>query len=355
MTGGGRPRFGRRSLGGTGARAVGIAKNIGPLPAVLLTCAFLLGAFLVLGAVVSLANPKIGGGSVVCRVAGGGAESPPARLLPIYQGATERYKLGPRGPSILASINFHETSFGTNTNNTTGSGAMGWMMFMPETWEAYGVDANGDGVKDPYNPWDAIFAAARYLHASGAPGNWHDAIFAYNHAEWYVQDVLESAQKFDGSVVCVDAPVEGLGDLPSDALERVEYVARWIESQRIHYCWGGGHGVKPGPDPGDYCWNSAGTEKMYGSSLNGLDCSGAVRWLLTLSGFDDPGGIESGLFVTAYKPGPGKVVTVWSNAEHVFIVINGRAWGTSSSNFAHGPGYADHTTEGFAPSHPPGL
>jgi hypothetical protein len=49
------------------------------------------------------------------------------------------------------------------------------------------------------------------------------------------------------------------------------------------------------------------------------------------------------------------VVTVWSNAEHVFIVINGRAWGTSSSNFAHGPGYADHGTEGFAPSHPPGL
>ena len=39
---------------------------------------------------------------------------------------------------------------------------------MPATWKQYGVDANGDGVKDPYNPVDAIFAAARYLKAAGA-------------------------------------------------------------------------------------------------------------------------------------------------------------------------------------------
>ena len=38
---------------------------------------------------------------------------------------------------------------------------------MPATWKAYGVDANKDGVKDPYNPVDAIFAAARYLKAAG--------------------------------------------------------------------------------------------------------------------------------------------------------------------------------------------
>jgi membrane-bound lytic murein transglycosylase B len=42
------------------------------------------------------------------------------------------------------------------------------MQFMPPTWEAYGVDANGDGQKDPFNPVDAIFAAARYLRAAGA-------------------------------------------------------------------------------------------------------------------------------------------------------------------------------------------
>ncbi len=84
-------------------------------------------------------------------------------------------------------------------NNTTGSGAMGWMMFMPETWAAYGVDANGDGKKDPYDPEDAIYAAARYLRASGAPRNWHDAIFAYNHAEWYVERVMGDFRRFQGA------------------------------------------------------------------------------------------------------------------------------------------------------------
>jgi hypothetical protein len=123
----------------------------------------------------------------------------PRKFVPIYEAATEKYGLGPRGPAILASIHFNETSFGTNTNNTTGSGAEGQMMFMPETWAMYGVDANGDGKKDPYDPEDAIFAAARYLRASGAPGNWHDAIYAYNHAEWYVQRVEGDARDFGGA------------------------------------------------------------------------------------------------------------------------------------------------------------
>ena len=123
----------------------------------------------------------------------------PKKFVPIYQAAAAKYRLGPKGPAMLASIHFNETSFGTNTNNTTGSGAEGQMMFMPETWAAYGVDANGDGVKDPFDPEDAIFAAARYLRASGAPGNWHDAIFAYNHAEWYVQRIEEDFRTFQGA------------------------------------------------------------------------------------------------------------------------------------------------------------
>ena len=70
------------------------------------------------------------------------------------------------------------------------------MQFMPATWAEYGVDGDGDGVKDPVNKWDAIFAAANYLKASGAPGNWHDAIFAYNHAEWYVDEVLGYSNQY---------------------------------------------------------------------------------------------------------------------------------------------------------------
>jgi Transglycosylase SLT domain len=117
----------------------------------------------------------------------------PAVLVPIYQRAAAAYGLGPQGPSILAAINGIETAFGTNLN-VSSAGAVGWMQFMPETWAGYGVDANGDGVADPYDPEDAIHAAANYLQASGAPSDWYNAVFAYNHADWYVAEVLANAQ-----------------------------------------------------------------------------------------------------------------------------------------------------------------
>jgi hypothetical protein len=117
----------------------------------------------------------------------------PAVLIPIYQRASATYELGPQGPSVLAAINGVETAFGTNLN-VSSAGAIGWMQFMPSTWEAYGVDANGDGVKDPYNPEDAIFAAAGYLRAAGMPADTYGAIYAYNHADWYVAEVLANAQ-----------------------------------------------------------------------------------------------------------------------------------------------------------------
>ncbi len=116
----------------------------------------------------------------------------PPVLIPIYQRASDQYALGPQGPAILAGINAIETAFGTNLGPSS-AGAVGWMQFMPETWSMYGVDANGDGVKDPNNPEDAIYAAARYLSAAGMPADTWGAIYAYNHADWYVEEVLANA------------------------------------------------------------------------------------------------------------------------------------------------------------------
>ena len=116
----------------------------------------------------------------------------PPVLIPIYQRAAATYGLGPQGPAVLAGINAIETAFGSNLN-ISSAGAMGWMQFIPSSWEAYGVDANGDGVEDPYNPEDAIFAAASYLSAAGMPADTYNAIYAYNHADWYVEDVLANA------------------------------------------------------------------------------------------------------------------------------------------------------------------
>jgi murein DD-endopeptidase MepM/ murein hydrolase activator NlpD len=116
----------------------------------------------------------------------------PPFLLPIYQACGTEYGI----PwEVLASINKIETGFGTNLN-VSSAGAMGWMQFIPSSWEMYGLDANGDGRKDPYNPVDAICAAASYLKAAGGRENLYDAIFAYNHADWYVQEVLLYARVY---------------------------------------------------------------------------------------------------------------------------------------------------------------
>jgi murein DD-endopeptidase MepM/ murein hydrolase activator NlpD len=98
---------------------------------------------------------------------------------------------------VLAAINEIETDYGRNLN-ISSAGALGWMQFMPASWKQYGVDANRDGVKDPFNPVDAIFAAARYLKAAGGDKDLRRAIFAYNHADWYVDSVLMRAQVVGG-------------------------------------------------------------------------------------------------------------------------------------------------------------
>jgi murein DD-endopeptidase MepM/ murein hydrolase activator NlpD len=133
----------------------------------------------------------------------------PPILIPMYQRAAAAYGLGPQGASVLAGINEVETAFGTNLN-VSSAGAIGWMQFMPSSWETYGVDANGDGVADPYNPEDAIFAAARYLRVAGMPGDTYGAIYSYNHADWYVAEVLANASCYapllGGTVSALPAP-----------------------------------------------------------------------------------------------------------------------------------------------------
>ncbi len=118
----------------------------------------------------------------------------PPFLLSIYQAAGIQY--GIRW-EVLAAINEIETDYGRNLNVST-AGAVGWMQFLPSTFKTYGVDANADGRKDPYNPVDAIFSAARYLKAAGAETDIKKAIFAYNHADWYVDSVLMRARLIGG-------------------------------------------------------------------------------------------------------------------------------------------------------------
>jgi murein DD-endopeptidase MepM/ murein hydrolase activator NlpD len=116
------------------------------------------------------------------------------QLVPIWQAAGQAYGI----PwSVLASINKIESNFGQNMGPSS-AGAIGWMQFMPDTWARWGTDANGDGVADPWNAEDAIYSSARYLAATGGATDISSAVFSYNHAQWYVDEVLQLAQQLDG-------------------------------------------------------------------------------------------------------------------------------------------------------------
>lgn len=132
----------------------------------------------------------------------------PTTILPIYLKAGETYGVD---WAIVAAIGKIETDHGRSTAPGVHSGVnfakccAGPVQFSiigagGGTWGAYGVDGDGDGDKDVYDPADAIPAAARYLKASGAPADNERAIFAYNHASWYVAEVLAQAEKYRGAM-----------------------------------------------------------------------------------------------------------------------------------------------------------
>lgn len=100
--------------------------------------------------------------------------------------------------TVLAAIGQVESDHGRNAGRSS-AGALGPMQFMPATWKAYGVDGDGDGRADIMNPFDAIPGAAGYLCANGAGRGGkqlYNAVWHYNHADWYVQKVLNLARAY---------------------------------------------------------------------------------------------------------------------------------------------------------------
>lgn len=149
----------------------------------------------------------------------------PAEYIPIYMDAANEYEI----PwTLLAAHHRIETRFSTMDPLLSPAGAEGHMQFMPCTfvgWSypgcaglgkgeipeedktnpeiikehgGYGVDANGDGIADPFNIEDAIYSTANYLSSSGAAeGEIKQAIFEYNRSEKYVNDVLWYFNKYE--------------------------------------------------------------------------------------------------------------------------------------------------------------
>jgi membrane-bound lytic murein transglycosylase B len=114
-----------------------------------------------------------------------GPAAAPGQLLAWYREAERRFGVS---RWVLASVNFIESAFG-RTRSASYAGAQGPMQFLPATWSAYGL---GGHIRDPH---DAILGAANFLHASGAPGNYHRALWSYNNSDLYVDAVLRYARQ----------------------------------------------------------------------------------------------------------------------------------------------------------------
>ncbi len=100
--------------------------------------------------------------------------------------------------TVLAAIGQVESGHGRHLGPSS-AGALGPMQFLPSTWAAYGVDGDKDGRADIMNPFDAVPSSAAYLCRFGAnkgPQGLYDAIFAYNHADWYVRKVLAISEQY---------------------------------------------------------------------------------------------------------------------------------------------------------------
>jgi hypothetical protein len=121
----------------------------------------------------------------------------PANYLNLFKAAASKYCPG-MSWTVLAAIGQIESGDGAN-NGPSSAGALGPMQFMPATWAEWGINGFGPpGPPDIMNPLDAIPSAARMLCAAGAgkPATLSRAIFAYNHADWYVAEVLALASEY---------------------------------------------------------------------------------------------------------------------------------------------------------------
>jgi cell wall-associated NlpC family hydrolase len=153
--------------------------------------------------------------------------------------------------TVLAAIGTVESGSGTSDlpgvhSGANAAGAEGPMQFEPKTFAAYDepVPAGGADPPSPYDPTDAVYAAARLLCADGASGgaNVAAAVFAYNHDASYVAKVLSLAQEFGQvapSPVVASSVGAGAGTGTAAAAAGATAVDWALAQVGTPYIWGG--------------------------------------------------------------------------------------------------------------------
>ncbi len=362
---------------GAAARAAGLTTAASPLAVcalLLLGSAALIGISIPAPSLQAPAAAEVGASRLALR-------DVPVSFLSLYRAAAGRYGLD---WSVLAAIGKLECDHGRDHDPScsrpgavNSAGAGGPMQFLASTWASYGIDGNGDGTASRWDPADAIFSAANYLRASGAPRDYRLAILAYNHSAAYLQAVEAWARRYRGEAA---AQVEPTG-APAE-FGAVAYVA----GERAMLAPGNGHValVPSGAPAVVQAMVIAGNELQelpYGPGGHPdprgapeEDCSSSVNYLLYRSGVRPIGEIlrENPLaqdYVSWGAPGPGRWVTIYATdlpTPHVFAVVAGLRIDTSHNGTDVGPNrnedgprwrLLDHipTWAHWSIRHPPGL
>jgi cell wall-associated NlpC family hydrolase len=237
------------------------------------------------------------------------AEIPPDYLL-LYQEAGLAFDV----PwEVIAGIGKVECDHGRNPDPAcwkqgaeNAAGAGGPMQFIDSTWQTYGIAASGSGTPDRWNPADAIVSAANFLKANGAPDDIEAAVFAYNHSDAYVQQVLAWAGLYAsgyGTNASMPAQLVSGAQAPSAAAQTA--VAYALAQLGTPYQWGG-------------------------EGAGGFDCSGLVQAAYAAAGVELPrvaqAQYDAGPLVPAGQPvEPGDLVFFGADpadVTHVGIVVS---------------------------------
>ena len=356
-----------------------------------------IGAFVCVGLTV-VALAAVGGASLAGALegdpgTGAGASSLALREIPphylrLYEQAGERYGVD---WAILAGVGKVECDHGRDPDPScqregavNSAGAGGPMQFLASTWATYGVDGDGDGRADRWDAADAIYGAANYLRASGAPGDYRAALLAYNHAVWYVADVERWAARYRSTGDAGTAAGAGAADVGLEGQSAAP--VRFVAGEHAQLDPEDGHVASIPTDvpPTVQAMVAAGNELQnlpYGPDGHpdprgapDEDCSSTVSYVLYRAGVRPIAEIlrENPLaqdYVHWGAPGPGRWVTIYSTVRptpHTFIVIAGLRLDTSHDGTDVGPNrdedgprwrILDHipTWANWSVRHPPGL
>ncbi|MFC5830398.1 NlpC/P60 family protein [Nonomuraea insulae] len=251
----------------------------------------------------------------------------PAEYLELYKEYGK--KIGVQW-NILAAVGKRETDHGRSDlpgvkSGTNSAGAAGPMQFLISTWggkarlpfpgsiNGYASDGDGDGVADVYNPADAILGAAKMLKRNGAPENVRSALFVYNRAWWYVDQVEEIARKYaksgavevppQASPECDDTLVEAA---PSDVVAKILQFA--LAQRGKPYLWGG-----TGPDAFDCSGVIYAAYKAAGLTIPRTTFTQWPFGVKVLEGEEQPGDL------VFFNAGPG---TSAGSPGHVGLVVS---------------------------------